>query len=63
MRECCRRLLPTIADGWDIILVARPPIRDLELEDVLAAVAMLLERSPCLKDRSVSPFQTPTLPM
>lgn len=45
LREGLRPLYPDIARGWDILLVARPPILEANLVQVQAALERLLHKS------------------
>jgi ribonuclease P protein component len=45
LREAARALLPSIAPGWDLILVARAPIAQATWPEIREAVALVLRRS------------------
>lgn len=45
LREAMRRLLPDIASGLDLILIARPGLASASLEDVRQALLSLLQRA------------------
>lgn len=45
LREVMRSLLPNIASGWDLILIARPALISAAFEDVRQAVINLLHRA------------------
>lgn len=45
MREAARTLLPSLASGWDLVLIARPKIASASLGEVRAALADLLQRA------------------
>ena len=45
IRECIRRRLPSIATGWDVLLIARHPARGAPLTQIDRAVADLMQRS------------------
>ncbi len=42
LRESVRLRLPTIAPGWDVVLIARPPIAQAEFRQVETAIERLL---------------------
>ena len=44
-REAVRRRLPSILEGWDVVLIARQSSRQAQFRDIDWAVADLLERS------------------
>jgi ribonuclease P protein component len=45
MREAVRVRRPTIAVGWDMVFIARPPMADATYGEVVAAVGGLLSRA------------------
>lgn len=45
LREAMRTLLPTIASGWDLILIARPALVTATLTDTRSALTNLLRRA------------------
>ncbi|MEW6404892.1 MAG: ribonuclease P protein component [Chloroflexota bacterium] len=45
LREAMRPLLPSIASGWDLILIARPALVSATLEETRAALLTLLRRA------------------
>ena len=45
MREAIRLRLPAIASGYDVVLIARRPIRDASFADVDQAIGKLLQRA------------------
>lgn len=45
LREAMRTLLPSLASGWDLILIARPKLPSASLEDTRAALADLFQRA------------------
>jgi ribonuclease P protein component len=45
LREAMRTLLPSLAHGWDLILVARPGLASASLEDTRTALTSLLRRA------------------
>lgn len=45
LREAMRPLLPSLASGWDLILIARPALVSATLEDTRAALLTLLRRA------------------
>ncbi len=48
MREALRPLLPSIASGYDIVLIGRPAINQATLASLAAAIAELLRRAKLL---------------
>ena len=49
MREATRLRQVMIADGWDVVIIARQPIRDANFYQVDRAVEQLLRRARLLK--------------
>ncbi|HVN16199.1 MAG TPA: ribonuclease P protein component [Anaerolineales bacterium] len=45
LREAIRSMLPSLASGWDLVLVARSGMVNASLEDTRAALATLLHRA------------------
>lgn len=45
LREAMRQLLPTVPPGYDLILVARPPLAAQGFQDVLREMAKLLRKA------------------
>ena len=45
LREAMRVLLPSLASGWDLILIARVGLPSASLEDTRTALTMLLRRA------------------
>ena len=45
LREAMRPLLPTLATGWDLILIARPALVSASLEETRTALLTLLRRA------------------
>ncbi len=45
MRESMRTLLPSIAPGWDLLLIARPALISADMFDVREALLTLLRRA------------------
>src|SRR5512140_2755597 len=45
LREAIRPRLPTIAPGWDIILIARSGAGTATFQDISAAIIVLLQRA------------------
>lgn len=50
MREVLRHRLPHIAPGWDIIMIARGGAQDTTLEEMDAAIDILLQRAHVLQN-------------
>jgi ribonuclease P protein component len=55
LREAMRPLLPSIASGWDLILIARPALATATLTDTRAALTNLLQRANLLLPVDESP--------
>jgi len=49
MREATRLRQVMIADGWDVVIIARQPMRGANFHQVDRAVAQLLRRARLLK--------------
>jgi ribonuclease P protein component len=45
LREIVRLRLPRIVSGWDVVLIARPPIAQAEFRQIEAAVERLLQQA------------------
>ncbi|MGE5072931.1 MAG: ribonuclease P protein component [Anaerolineae bacterium] len=45
LREAMRALLPSIAPGWDIVLIGRPPLLSCKTSEVREALLTLLRRA------------------
>jgi ribonuclease P protein component len=45
LREAFRPILEDLAQGWDLLLIARPALLDAEWPEVQAAVQNVLKRS------------------
>lgn len=56
LREGIRPLYPSIAPGWDILLLARPPILEVKSTQVTAHLAQTLRRLKLLS-RAAEPSQ------
>lgn len=48
LREAMRPLIPFVASGWDLILIARPALVSASLEDTRSALTGLLQRASLL---------------
>jgi ribonuclease P protein component len=48
LREAIRPLLPSLASGWDLILIARPALVTATLADTSSALTSLLQRAQIL---------------
>jgi ribonuclease P protein component len=48
LREAMRELIPSIASGWDLILIARPALVNASLADTRSALTNLLQRAKLL---------------
>lgn len=51
LREVMRPLLPSLPPGWDVLLIARRPIRQAPFADLKQAVRLLLRRAGLLPSR------------
>jgi ribonuclease P protein component len=49
LRECIRPLLPVIAPGWDILLLARKPLSRARLADASLALKKLLSQANLIR--------------
>jgi ribonuclease P protein component len=49
MREATRLRQATIADGWDMVIIARQPMREADFHQVDRAVEQLLRRARLLE--------------
>lgn len=63
LREALRLMVPSVAPGWDLVWVARPPIAQASYHEVAAACARLLRRAqlmatqdPTSATSSAAPF-------
>ncbi len=45
LREAVRTLLPSIAPGWEMLLIARPPLLSCKTPEVREALLTLLRRA------------------
>ena len=50
MREAMRPLLPSLASGWDLILIARPALVSSTLTDIRQALINVLRRAQLISD-------------
>jgi len=48
LREAARRLYPRLAPGWDLLLIARPPIVDVKEPQVEEALRQLTQQAGLL---------------
>lgn len=55
LREAARHLYPRMEAGWDVMLVARPPILQAKEPQVEEALASLLKQSRLSLEHSTSP--------
>ena len=55
LREAARHLYPRIAPGWDIMLVARPPITRAQEPQVEEVLMSLLKQSRLSIEQSAGP--------
>ncbi|MBL8062044.1 MAG: ribonuclease P protein component [Anaerolineales bacterium] len=52
LREAMRPLLPSLASGWDLILIARPALVSSTLAETRSALTNVLKRAHLLPDES-----------
>jgi ribonuclease P protein component len=52
LREAIRQVAPTLARGWDVVLVARPGLPQAAWRDVTEALSQLVGRAKIRKDTS-----------
>jgi len=50
LREAMRPLLPSLATGWDLILIARPALVSSTLTDTRQALIHVLQRAQLISD-------------
>jgi ribonuclease P protein component len=50
LRESLRTCLPTIRSGWDILVIARRPMREATYQQILDALITLLRRANLLQE-------------
>jgi ribonuclease P protein component len=50
LREAMRPLLPALASGWDLVLIARPGMVRASLEDTRSALTSLLRRAGLISE-------------
>lgn len=55
LREMVRLRLSTVASGWDVVLIARPPIAQAEFRQIEAAVERLLQQAGLSSPMTVLP--------
>ena len=48
LREAVRRALPSIANGWDLVFIARPALSQAGFDEIEAACLTLLRRAQLL---------------
>lgn len=52
LRAAIDRILPSLLPGWDLIFLARAPIRDAKFDQILAGVRIVLTRASLLQRES-----------
>lgn len=52
LRESIQPLVPQIVSGWDIIIMARQPIREASLKQTQTALIYLLQKARLLESDS-----------
>jgi ribonuclease P protein component len=55
LREAARPLMPSLAPGWDLILVARAPLASAPWPEIRQAVVALFRRARLVLDDSAQP--------
>jgi ribonuclease P protein component len=50
LREALRARMPSILPGWDIVVIARRPIREVTYQQITTALDSLLSRANILQD-------------
>ena len=55
LREAARAAAPSVAPGWDLLLVARRPLAAAKLADAQAALSQLLRRARVLAGPAPAP--------
>lgn len=53
LRALMSDLLPSLTPGWDLVLIARPGMRQAETEEIRAALIGLIGKARLLKDEGV----------
>ena len=54
IRETIRPILTAISPGWDIIILARPPIKQAPFSKILSAVHQMMKGADLLEDLNVN---------
>lgn len=54
LREAVRIRYPAIQPGWDLVFIARPPIREADFHEIGAAVEHLLQRADLWQPQEVA---------
>ena len=49
LREISRELLPNISSGWDVVVMTKPQVVELETEQLRKGLTELLEKARLLK--------------
>ena len=52
LREAMRTLLPSILPGWELLLIARPPLLSCKVFEVREALLILLRRADLVSPQS-----------
>jgi len=52
LRASIDQLLPSLASGWDLIFLARGPIRDADFDQISTGVRSVLQRAGLLQRES-----------
>jgi ribonuclease P protein component len=52
LRACLEPLLPCLANGWDLVFLARKPMDQAGYTEICAAVQQLLVRAGLMNDRT-----------
>jgi ribonuclease P protein component len=54
IREALREMAPSFQPGWDVLIIARPPVIDVEFRTLTGTLHGLLRRGGVLGGRSVT---------
>lgn len=59
LREAIRLRMDTIKPGWDLVFIARHPIRSADYHEIDAACARLLRRAQLFREEADRPPSVP----
>lgn len=54
LRAAVDRLMPSIKPGWDLIFIARSPIKDSAFDEILVGMQAVLQRARLLQQESAN---------